>query len=238
MKQIDVLIGDDRKQIVINPVIGIKTTILHEKYSKIEPNDLIQSHSRPHLTKKIILIGTSTGGPGALQAVLTKLPEDIQAPIIIAQHMPSGFTKSLANRLNSLSKIMVKEAENKEILQNGTAYIAPGGSHLRIKPYGKNIVVQLDEPNKKCIHCPSVDALFESATSLREYEKIVVVMTGMGSDGSKGLVSLKNSGQVKAIAESKETSIVFGMPKAAIATQLIDDIENVENIAETIMKYV
>ncbi len=85
------------------------------------------------MKKKMILIGTSTGGPSALQNVLTKLPSNIQAPIIISQHMPSGFTKSLANRLNSLSEINVKEAENREVIINGTAYIAPGGFHLKLK---------------------------------------------------------------------------------------------------------
>ncbi|MCQ6274114.1 chemotaxis protein CheB [Bacillus sp. V3B] len=182
-------------------------------------------------------MGTSTGGPGALQTVLTKLPESIRAPIVIVQHMPPGFTKSLANRLNSLSEITVKEAVDGEILQNGTAYIAPGGYHLKMRPFSTKVFVQLDKTNKECIHCPSVDLLFESATSLKEYGKIVVVMTGMGSDGSRGLITLKNSDQVKAIAQSKESCIVYGMPKAAIATNLIDDIENVENIAETILKY-
>ena len=102
------------------------------------------------MKKKMILIGTSTGGPGALQNVLTKLPSNIQAPIIISQHMPSGFTKSLANRLNSLSEINVKEAENREVIINGTAYIAPGGFHLKLKQLGENIVVQLEKSTQKC----------------------------------------------------------------------------------------
>lgn len=222
---------------IINPLTGKKTTNLYEKYSKIEPKNLYKPTDWNHLTNKIILIGTSTGGPGALQTVLTQLPENTTAPIVIVQHMPSGFTKSLANRLNSLSKITVKEAEDGEILQNGTAYIAPGGYHLKMKLSSTKIFVQLDKTTKDCIHCPSVDLLFESATSLKEYGKIVVVMTGMGSDGAKGLIALKNSGQVKAIAQSRESCIVFGMPKAAIATNLIDDIENVENIAKMILKY-
>ena len=173
---------------IINPLTGKKTTNLYEKYSKIELNNLYRFTDWNHPTDKVILIGTSTGGPGALQTVLTKLPKNITAPIVIVQHMPSGFTKSLANRLNSLSQITVKEAEDRETLQNGTAYIAPGGYHLKLKPSSTKTTVQLDKPTKDCIHCPSVDVLFESATSLKEYGKIVVVMTGMGLMEQEGLL--------------------------------------------------
>lgn len=216
---------------------GKKTTYLREKYSKIELNTAQLDSEWKQTLSKVILIGTSTGGPNALQTVLTKLPEKIPAPIVIVQHMPSGFTKSLANRLDSIAKIRVKEAEHGEILQNGTAYIAPGGYHLSLKTSGNRIMIQLESAKENCILCPSVDVLFQSATNLKNIGKIVVVMTGMGSDGAKGLKELKKSGSVIAIAESQETCVVFGMPKAAIATNLIDEIENVENIAQSIMKY-
>lgn len=222
---------------IIKPFEGKKTTNTYDRYSKIELNNTNITTNWNQITNKIILIGTSTGGPSALQTVLTALPEKIAAPIVIVQHMPSGFTRSLANRINSLSDITVKEAEDGEILQNGTAYIAPGGCHLRIKPSGKKIAVQLDHTTTSFIHCPSVDLMFATASDLTEYGKIVVVMTGMGSDGSKGLVTLKKTGLVKAIAESAETCIVYGMPRAAIATELIDDVVNVEHIAKTILKY-
>ena len=238
MQKWEELINDEQKQEMKNLLVGNKTTNLREKYSKIEPSDFSLSDNWNQMKKKMILIGTSTGGPSALQSVLTKLPSNIQAPIIISQHMPSGFTKSLANRLNSLSEINVKEAENREVIISGTAYIAPGGFHLKLKKLGDNIVVQLEKSIQKCVHCPSVDVMFESASRFNDYGKIVVLMTGMGSDGSKGLISLKRSGQVRAIAQSKETSIVFGMPRAAIATDLIDEIKDLENIAETIIKYV
>lgn len=217
---------------------GKKTISLEEKYSKMELSSKDLSINWNEMKKRIILIGTSTGGPNALQVVLTKLPKDIPAPILIVQHMPSGFTNSLANRINSLAEIEVKEAENGETLQNGTAYIAPGGCHLRVKASGEKLIVQLDRANDNCIYCPSVDVMFESASGLNRYGKIAVIMTGMGSDGTKGLILLKNNGLVKAIAQSEETCIVFGMPRAAIATELIDDIVNVESIAETILKYV
>jgi two-component system chemotaxis response regulator CheB len=189
-------------------------------------------------SRKIICIGTSTGGPRALQAVLSKLPTDIQAPIVIVQHMPAGFTKSLASRLNSLSSITVKEAENGETLKNGTAYIAPGGYHLKIKKMEDHLAVELDQSKMRNGLRPSVDLMFESVSQITEYAKIAVIMTGMGTDGMEGLIRLHQTGKLKAIAESEDTSIVFGMPKAAISTHLIDEVQNVDDIAKTILKYV
>ncbi|MFT9597136.1 protein-glutamate methylesterase/protein-glutamine glutaminase [Mesobacillus sp.] len=189
-------------------------------------------------SKKIVCIGTSTGGPRALQHVLTSLPKDINVPVLVVQHMPPGFTKSLANRLDSLSQIKVKEAEDGEIIQKGTAYIAPGGYHLKIKTLGSTLAISLSQSPPRNGHRPSVDVMFESISTIKNYSKIAVIMTGMGSDGSKGLVEMKKSGTVKVIAESQDTSIVFGMPKAAIATNMVDEVANVENIAQSIMNYI
>lgn len=189
-------------------------------------------------SKKIVCIGTSTGGPRALQQVITSLPKDIDAPLLVVQHMPAGFTKSLANRLDSLSQIRVKEAEDGEILQKGTAYIAPGGFHLEVKSLGSTLAICLSQSPPRNGHRPSVDVMFESISTIKNYSKIAVIMTGMGSDGSKGLVEMKKNGIVKAIAESQDTSIVFGMPKAAIATNMVDEVANVENIAQSIMIYI
>lgn len=169
---------------------------------------------------------------------MTALPSEIQAPILIVQHMPPGFTKSLANRLNTLSDIAVKEAEDGELLKKGTAYIAPGGFHLKVEEKRGDLFVVLDEHElPRAGHRPAVDVMFESVSQLKNYDKIAVIMTGMGSDGSKGLVKLKGGGKVKAIAESEESCIVFGMPKAAISTNLVDEIQSIENIAGCIMKY-
>lgn len=191
--------------------------------------------------KKLVCIGTSTGGPRALQTVLSRLPADIEAPILVVQHMPAGFTKSLAARLNSLSGIDVKEAEDGEKLQNGRAYIAPGGYHLKVKSYNDGLAIALEQSELRNGHRPSVDLMLESVSKFPEYAKIVVIMTGMGADGTMGLIHLHESkmmNKMKAIAESEETSIVFGMPKAAISTNLVDEVQNIEDIAETIMKYV
>lgn len=189
-------------------------------------------------SKKIILIGTSTGGPRALQEVITKIPANVDAPILIVQHMPAGFTKSLAARLDQISEIHVKEAEQGDLLQKGTAYIAPGGYHLKLRKVGSAFAVVLDNQEPpRAGHRPSVDVLFEDVSQYSEFDKIAVIMTGMGYDGSKGLVSLKKTGNVTAIAESAETCIVYGMPKAAVETQLVDEVADVDDIARTIMKY-
>ncbi|MBD3109424.1 chemotaxis response regulator protein-glutamate methylesterase [Bacillus sp. AGMB 02131] len=208
-------------------------------YSEIESsyNRTIVPKTFSQTSQKVIAIGTSTGGPRALQRVLTNLPETIDAPIAIVQHMPAGFTKSLANRLDSLSAISVKEVEDSEVLHKGTAYIAPGGYHFRVIEKGKDLVAKLGREEAVNGHRPSVDVLFKSISALENYSVICVIMTGMGNDGSKGLITLKQRRPTISIAESEETSIVFGMPRAAIATNLVDDVENVENIARTIVKY-
>ncbi|MBB5354865.1 two-component system chemotaxis response regulator CheB [Anoxybacillus mongoliensis] len=209
-----------------------KMSMLPQKqYSKIEVSNASGK-------RKIIAIGTSTGGPRALQHVLTKFPATIDAPILVVQHMPKGFTKSLATRLDSLCHIRVKEAEDGEIIQKGTAYIAPGGKHLHVKRVGMSLAIHLDEAAPRNGHRPSVDVMFESLSALTDYEKIAVIMTGMGSDGTAGLKQLKSSGKTFVIAESAESSVVFGMPKSAIAANVVDEIVHVDDIAEAVMKHV
>jgi len=231
---------------LLPPQVQEKSSIINRPtYSRIEPKEVMPvkpikptDPSWNAAANKLVVLGTSTGGPRALQHVITKLPANINAPILIVQHMPAGFTQSLANRLNSLSEITVKEAEHGETIHKGVAYIAPGGYHLKVKSSGNSLVVHLDQSAPVNGHRPSVDVMFESASELETYHKLAVIMTGMGSDGTNGLIKLVNKGKVKSIAESKETSIVFGMPKAAIATNYVNEIQNVENIAQTIMKYV
>lgn len=213
----------------IAPPVNISPTRVELSRSRVEWNKI---------GRKIVLIGTSTGGPRALQEVITKIPKTIQAPILIVQHMPAGFTKSLATRLDQLSEITVKEAEQGDILQNGVAYIAPGGYHLKLRKVGTSFGIVLDnnEPPRSG-HRPSVDVMFEDVSQWKDFDKVAVIMTGMGQDGSNGLKVLKSTGNVIAIAESAETCIVYGMPKAAVETQLIDEVADVDDIAQTIMKY-
>ncbi|KKB38957.1 protein-glutamate methylesterase/protein-glutamine glutaminase [Bacillus thermotolerans] len=189
-------------------------------------------------SRNIVVIGTSTGGPRALQQVVTRLPDDIAAPILVVQHMPPGFTKTLAQRLDSLSAVHVKEADHKETLQRGVVYIAPGGFHLKVKESEGKATAWLTEEPSINGHRPAVDVLFESVSRMDNYQVIAVIMTGMGSDGVNGLIQLKKAGGVHAIAESEESCVVFGMPKAAISTQLVDCVAPVENIAEKILTYI
>ncbi|MYL33162.1 chemotaxis-specific protein-glutamate methyltransferase CheB [Pontibacillus yanchengensis] len=186
--------------------------------------------------KKIVAIGTSTGGPRALQQVITKLPADIPAPILIVQHMPSGFTKSLAKRLNVLSEIEVKEAENGEILRKGVAYIAPGNYHLKVQRVGLSLAIKLDQSDTRNGHRPSVDTMLESLAVLINYQAYAVIMTGMGSDGSEGLRYLKSRAQQTiAITESSESAIVYGMPKAAVLTNKVEHIVHLKDISYTLV---
>ncbi|MFS8631330.1 MAG: chemotaxis response regulator protein-glutamate methylesterase, partial [Bacillales bacterium] len=151
---------------------------------------------------------------------------------------PKGFTKSLAQRLDSLSSIAVKEAEDGETLQNGTAYIAPGGFHLLVHEAKGSLTACVEQSPPRNGHRPSVDVLFESISALTDYEKIAVIMTGMGSDGTMGLRRLKESGNTKVIAEDEKTAVVFGMPRAAIQANVVDMVVPLEQIAEMIAKYV
>ncbi|MBD8025752.1 chemotaxis response regulator protein-glutamate methylesterase [Ureibacillus sp. Re31] len=215
------------------------TITLPKLNERIREVDVLNQNKQPlNQPKKILLIGTSTGGPRALQEVITKIPKTIKAPILIVQHMPAGFTKSLADRLNQLSQISVKEAEHGDQLQDGVAYVAPGGYHLKLRKVGSTFEIVLDnEEPPRSGHRPAVDVMFESVSKIKDFDKVAVVMTGMGSDGSKGLIDLKQNGNVIAIAESANTCIVYGMPKAAVETQLVDEIVDVDDIAQTIMKY-
>jgi two-component system chemotaxis response regulator CheB len=189
-----------------------------------------------HVEKAIVAIGTSTGGPRALETVLTQLPPDLAAPVVIVQHMPKGFTKSLANRLDALSAITVKEAEDGEVLRNGTAYIAPGGVHLAVREENGVLKAHFDASPPRAGHRPAVDVLFESLAAIHHCRKVVVIMTGMGADGTKGLKKLKESGDVEAIAEARETAVIYGMPRAAIESGVIDVITPLDGIAAAIVQ--
>ncbi|WP_410769237.1 chemotaxis protein CheB [Fontibacillus sp. BL9] len=165
----------------------------------------------------LVAIGTSTGGPKALKAVLEKLPADFPAPIVIVQHMPPNFTKSLAQRLNSLSELTVVEAEEGMRLQAGTAYVAHGGYHLNvISDADGGFKLSLTDDDPRNGHRPSVDVLYDSLLPLVSLKRHVVLLTGMGSDGAKSMKRLYDAGVTSTIAESEETCVVYGMPRSAI----------------------
>ncbi|WP_017727331.1 protein-glutamate methylesterase/protein-glutamine glutaminase [Halalkalibacterium ligniniphilum] len=219
--------------------------VIHAAKAKIQPlgapqpnveKSMIHVNQRLQGEKTLVAIGTSTGGPKALKEVLTRFPKDINAPILVVQHMPPGFTQSLAVRLDSLSSIKVKEASDGELLENGVAYIAPGGYHLTVKNVGNELSIKLNQLEPRRGHRPSVDVMLESLAELSGFKKIVAILTGMGSDGTEGLIKMKKQGSCYAIAESEESSIVFGMPKAAIQSNQVDEVAHLQTIASSIMR--
>ncbi|RNA69575.1 protein-glutamate methylesterase/protein-glutamine glutaminase [Alteribacter keqinensis] len=180
---------------------------------------------------KIVAIGTSTGGPRALQTVLGNIPRDFPYPILVVQHMPPGFTKSLSERLDGQAQIKVKEAEHGEIIKRGIAYIAPGGYHLKVKKLGSSVVVHLDDESDTVNgHRPSVDVMLTSLATLPKTRVISVILTGMGSDGTEGIKSLKRNSDVYVITESEETAVVYGMPRAVVESGLSDAVTNLDHI--------
>lgn len=186
--------------------------------------------------QKLIALGTSTGGPKALQTVLTAIPANFPAPIAIVQHMPAGFTKSLAQRLDSLSHIRVTEVQHGEFLEPGTAYIAPGGFHFEVCETNGKLQAKLHQEEPRGGHRPSVDVLFESISRLTNVDKWAIIMTGMGNDGTKGLKVMKETGHVTSIIEDESTCVVFGMPRAAIQAGLADNIAPLDKIPELLCK--
>ncbi|GMQ60497.1 protein-glutamate O-methylesterase CheB [Vallitalea sediminicola] len=188
---------------------------------------------------KVVAIGCSTGGPRALQYVLPYLPSNLDAGIIIVQHMPAGFTKSLADRLNQLSDIHIKEAEDGDVIVNGTAYIAPGNCHIKvIQDKNCNLIVKLSKDDPLRGHRPAVDVMMNSLVDINIKDLTGVIMTGMGSDGTEGLDNLKKSQQIHIIAQNEETCVVYGMPKAVVAKGIADEIVPLESISDSILKKV
>lgn len=184
--------------------------------------------------KNIVAIGTSTGGPRALNQIVPKLPLNINSSIVVVQHMPEKFTKSLASRLNSISKIIVKEAEDGEKVRNGYCYIAPGNYHLVVKESKNGIILSLDNGPLVSGHRPSVDVMMESISKIDSLKKVAVILTGMGSDGAIGMKKImENNGYT--IAQDEKSSVVFGMPKAAIANGSVKKILPLEKISDEII---
>lgn len=170
----------------------------------------------------LVLMGISTGGPKTLNSVIQKIDPNWSATYVIVQHMLPGFTKNLAQRLDECSRIVVKEAEHGEKLRKGVAYIAEAGKHLRIiNSNAPEIAVSDEEPYQS--HKPSVNIMVSSVAKLKLKKKIIgIIMTGMGSDGLEGFLELKKVNECTIIAQNKETSTVFGMPRAIVNAGLAD----------------
>lgn len=186
-------------------------------------------------SEKLIMIGASTGGTEAIKEFLLQMPPDCPG-ILITQHMPEGFTKSFANRLNALCKIAVKEAEGGERILPGHAYIAPGHSHLLLTRSGANYMTQLDQGPPVNRHRPSVDVLFNSAARFAGKNAVGVILTGMGKDGAMGMLQMKQAG-AQNFAQDEASCVVFGMPREAIAIGAVDEIAAVKDLPGKVINY-
>jgi len=188
--------------------------------------------------EKIIAIASSTGGPRALQDVIPRFPAEIGAPILLVQHMPKGFTKSLADRLNQLSKVTVTEAVDGEIIEKGHVYVAPGGQHMKVKKKGNgNVIVLSDEPTREGVK-PCANYMYESLMECDFAEVTCAVLTGMGADGTVGIEALNSKKKIYCVAQDEETSIVYGMPRAVAVAGLCNSVVPLLSVADQIIKNV
>jgi two-component system chemotaxis response regulator CheB len=201
--------------------------------------DAVLPPSTPNLsmiktTEIVIAVGASTGGTEALTSFLKAMPLDTPG-IVIVQHMPEKFTTSFANRLNEICQITVKEAENGDSVIRGRALIAPGNFHMLLKRSGARYYVEVKEGPLVNRHRPSVDVLFRSTARYAGANAIGVIMTGMGDDGARGLLEMKQSG-AKTVAQDEKTCVVFGMPKEAIKMGAVDKILPLDSIAPYVIR--
>lgn len=201
----------------------------------ITPVPPVRSVAFPGMSDWIVAIGTSTGGPRALQEVLPRLPGNLPCPAIVVQHMPPGFTKSLADRLNSLCDLTVKEAADNDRLTPGTVYVAPGDFHLTLRKEGNSTYIKLNKEPAIGGLRPAVDPMMVSVADIYGAKTVGVILTGMGHDGAKGMQAIKRLHGLT-IAEDQSTAVVFGMPKAAIEAGVVDNILPLSQVADGIVQ--
>lgn len=182
----------------------------------------------------IVAIGSSTGGPPALQHIFSVFEKKFPFAIVVSQHMPPGFTKAFAERLDRGSKFDVKEAEDGDAVLPGRILIAPGGKNMIFDICGGQVTARIVDPSQSDRYVPSVDVMFESCAGIYKKRMIAVVLTGMGNDGSKGLRPVKEFGGY-IISESEESSVVYGMPREAVATGLVDRVVPLQQVAREIL---
>jgi two-component system, chemotaxis family, protein-glutamate methylesterase/glutaminase len=205
--------------------------------NRIAVSPLLRRKPAAHVEKqkpnKVVAIGVSTGGPNAVQYVLSQLPADFPAAILIVQHMPEGFTETFANRLNETCAISVKEAATGDVLTAGRALVAPGNRHMKVCHMSLGDTVLLTDDEKVNGHRPSCDVLFRSAAQIFKNQAIGVIMTGMGEDGADAIGEIKRTGGIT-FAQNEETCVVYGMPRAAIARGNITRVLPLEALANSL----
>ncbi|HOJ87622.1 MAG TPA: chemotaxis response regulator protein-glutamate methylesterase [Pseudothermotoga sp.] len=205
--------------------------------AKSSPSKVVAGPRKVSAFEKAIVIGASTGGPRSLDQIIPALPKDFPAPIFLVQHMPPMFTKSLAMRLNSLSSVQVKEAEDSEVVKKGTVYVAPGDYHMGVKIEGSVIKILLDRSEKINNVRPAVDFTLMKVAEIYKGNTVGVILTGMGRDGAKGAFKVKYySGKI--IAEDESTCVVYGMPKAVVEEGYADFVLPAHKIPEKLVELV
>ncbi|EMY78166.1 putative protein-glutamate methylesterase [Leptospira weilii serovar Ranarum str. ICFT] len=228
----------------IGNILKFKILAYFESRIRIPSRDLLKKvpvrskvpAGETHIKKspiQAICIGTSTGGPRALQEVFSRIPGDISVPIFVVQHMPAGFTKAFAMRLNDHAKIKVKEAEDGEPIEPNTGYVAPGDAHLSIQSRGGRKWIALNREAPVNGHRPSIEVLLNSAVEEYKSGMIGVIMTGMGKDGSAAMVKVKEVGG-STIAQDEQTSVIYGMNRQAVEMGGVEYIEPVTEIINRI----
>ena len=245
---------DEAKKLLCQRVreIGQKKSSLHKILPRTAPSKKTTPPTSATLSKSatskrspvsisksggidLVAIGTSTGGPLALQNVLVDLPADFSKPIIMIQHMPATFTPAFAKRLDQLCKISVKEAEDGDKLQPGLALLAPGGKQMLIEGRAGNAVIKIIESEPSLTYKPSVDVTFRSVNNVFPSKTLAIVLTGMGADGREGARMLKNQGS-EVWTQDEESCVVYGMPAAIVDAGLSDKILNINEFTQAIVK--
>lgn len=223
-------------KVIVKQKIDFKHMV---RQSSIHKN-IVPFHKRPSQMAGNVLavaIGVSTGGPKALHDVIPYLPKELSAGVVIVQHMPAAFTKSFADRLNSLSQLYVKEAEQGDVVRPGMVLVAKGGKHLRLVRTKLDVCVEVSEIPRESLYKPSVNEMMLSAVKAYSGRVLGVIMTGMGNDGLIGMRAIKNEGG-KTIAQEGKSCVIYGMPKAVVDEGLADKIVPLENLASEIVNMV
>lgn len=241
MSFVSVAITGIKEELVSKVKAIYKSKSLMSRVSKLNLTSLNKSSTPlrnesqlPKMNYKALAMGISTGGPISLQKIVPYFSEKIKIPIFIVQHMPPKFTASLADRLNSLSALEVKEASENELVRNGVVYIAPGGFHMTLKKDNlNNTKIVISEKPDNVLHRPSVDVMLDSVQSIYGKYTLGVIMTGMGKDGLEGIKKLKASGGY-CIAQDEDSSVVYGMPRAIVDNGLADIVASLEDIPKII----
>lgn len=230
-RDLEIFFRDLRTKIKVASIARLKTDISVK--SPVNTNTVHKLTSNSG--KKVIAIGASTGGTEATLEILKNLPAEIPG-ILVTQHMPAGFTKMYADRLNRICKIEVREAKNMDRLERGTALIAPGDYHMRLLKDGKGYYVTCRHGEKVSGHCPSVDVLFDSVAATAGKNAVGIILTGMGKDGAAGLLKMKKSGAYT-IGQDKDSCVVYGMPMVANNIGAVMVQASIEKISDVLIKH-